>query len=408
MYDVIIIGAGIAGLYAAYKITKLSPKLKILVLEKNERKYLGGRMGVDDFKGASVPIGAGVGRKHKDFRLIDLLDELNIKYGEFPVVPSYAVTLEDCSVKKTFMMLKRNYDAVADKPKTFKQFAAKYLKPNEYKHFITCAGYTDYENEDAYGTLFLYGFDDNYDSWTALSINWQILLNKLVESVGEKNITCSHEVSKIKYNERDEQFLIFTKTKQEYLTKKIILATTIDSVQKLLPGAKLPRSIYQQICGQTFIRIYGQFSKDSIPIMKTYVSKTTVVPGPIHKIIPMNPNDGIYMIVYSDNAGADILHKFSKNTEVNCNVLSRLIERSIGIPGEILTLTDIVSYYWQIGTHYYKPLRGSYKNRKEFIHAAQRPMTNILVVGEMISTHQGWVEGALESVDKTLNKKWLT
>jgi hypothetical protein len=185
------------------------------------------------------------------------------------------------------------------------------------------------------------------------------------------------------------------------------MATTIDSVQKLLPGAKLTNSIYQQICGQTFIRIYGQFSKDSIPIMKTYVSKTTVVPGPIHKIIPMNPNDGIYMIVYSDNSAADVLNKFSKNTQRNRNVLSRLIERSLGIPGVILTLTDIVSYYWPIGTHYYKPLSNSYKNRKEFIHTAQHPMSNILVVGEMISTHQGWVEGALESVDKTVNQKWL-
>jgi hypothetical protein len=141
--------------------------------------------------------------------------------------------------------------------------------------------------------------------------------------------------------------------------------------------------------------------------MKTYVSKTLIVPGPIHKIIPMNPDKGVYMIVYSDNEAADALNKYSNNTEKNRKILSRLLERSLGIPEEILKLTDIASYYWPIGTHYYKPLSGNYKNRNEFIKNAQHPMTNILVVGEMISTNQGWIEGSLESVDKVVNKKWV-
>ena len=34
-------------------------------------------------------------------------------------------------------------------------------------------------------------------------------------------------------------------------------------------------------------------------------------------------------------------------------------------------------------------------------------MNNILVVGELISIHQGWVEGALVSVNNTLTKEWL-
>jgi len=30
-----------------------------------------------------------------------------------------------------------------------------------------------------------------------------------------------------------------------------------------------------------------------------------------------------------------------------------------------------------------------------------------LVVGEAVSTYQGWVEGALESVEATVSKKWI-
>ena len=68
-YDVIIVGGGIAGLYSAYQIKKLSPKTSILILERDKRSWLGGRMNNVDFQGVSVVTGAGVGRKNKDNRL---------------------------------------------------------------------------------------------------------------------------------------------------------------------------------------------------------------------------------------------------------------------------------------------------------------------------------------------------
>lgn len=59
MYDTIIIGSGIAGLYYAY----LNRKRKILVLESNNR--VGGRIGQEKFHGVNVVYGAGVGRTKK-------------------------------------------------------------------------------------------------------------------------------------------------------------------------------------------------------------------------------------------------------------------------------------------------------------------------------------------------------
>jgi hypothetical protein len=32
---------------------------------------------------------------------------------------------------------------------------------------------------------------------------------------------------------------------------------------------------------------------------------------------------------------------------------------------------------------------------------------DVIIVGELISLHQGWVEGALESVKITVTKDWL-
>jgi monoamine oxidase len=48
-----------------------------------------------------------------------------------------------------------------------------------------------------------------------------------------------------------------------------------------------------------------------------------------------------------------------------------------------------------VGTHYYKPGIEKY-------NSLSNPEPNIYVVGEMVSKKQGWVEGALESVETIL------
>ena len=88
---IIIIGAGISGLYAAYKIKMLYPKSNITILEQ---KWIGGRMGSQFFEGSQVVTGAGVGRKRKDKLLIKLLKELEIPYQEFLSKHYYSKTLD--------------------------------------------------------------------------------------------------------------------------------------------------------------------------------------------------------------------------------------------------------------------------------------------------------------------------
>ena len=178
--EIVIIGAGISGLYAAYKLRKLHPNTNITILEQNQ---IGGRMGSQSFEGTDVVTGAGVGRKRKDKLLINLLKELKIPYGEFVSKHYYSHTLacSSSNVKETFMKLRKSYRPCK---KTFKQYAEPILGKEKYKTFVTCSGYTDYEKEDAYDTLCHYGFNDNYENWTALSIPWTKLLLALI-------ITCS-------------------------------------------------------------------------------------------------------------------------------------------------------------------------------------------------------------------------
>ena len=71
---------------------------------------------------------------------------------------------------------------------------------------------------------------------------------------------------------------------------------------------------------------------------------------------------------------------------------SKWIQNALGIPKNDtpLNITAIRDYYRNDGTHYYASLNtNEYKNRLDFIRKAQNPMKGMVVVGEMISRHQG-------------------
>lgn len=403
MQDYIIVGGGIAGLYSAYQIKKKYPESKLLILERNRKGYLGGRTGNEMFEGTQVMTGAGIGRKKKDKLLIQLLRDLGIKTHEFPTTTQYSHVLgPHCHVKAIFLELRKQYNTKTHGHLTFKEYATTHLSQDQYQYFLMCSGYTDYENQSAYDTLYHYGFEDNYSQWIGLHVPWKTLVEILATKIGLETIRYSENVLKIQKTSLG--FSIKTKT-SHYESEKIIVATTVEPLKKMLP--EYP--IYKQIHSQPFIRIYGKFSKSSISLMKKHVSQTTIVPGPIHKIIPMNPEHGVYMIGYSDNEGATLLKDYAKNTKANREHIARMIEASLGMPKNMLELESIVDYYWKEGTHYYEPLHGhdAEHGRDAFIKAAQRPEPNMWVVGEVVAKHQGWVEGALESVNKIIDEVFM-
>lgn len=418
-YDVIIVGSGMSGLYAAYKIKKLSPNTRFLILEKYKKKWVGGRTSNYDFYGTQVVTGAGIGRKDTNPLLIKLLNEMKIPFKKTTSIMDYSKLLKHHSeydVVKIIDYLKKEYNKNPNKYKslTFKEFARQILGDTNYKLFTIYAGYTDYENADVYETLYNYGMDDNKGGWEKLYIPWKKLVQHLCEYIEYKNIKFSNnviEITKISgqgTTSNSEPCLFETKTEEGevYYSNKVIVATTISGIMKLVPGASKPNSLYQQIHGQPFLRLYAKFDRKSSAILKNYITHYTIVPGPLQKIIPMDSEKGVYMIAYSDNDNAIALKNHLKNTLTNRKLYEKLVEESLGIPVGSLKITAIKDFYWPIGTHYFEPLHG-FNSREEFIHKAQHPMEGMLVVGEAVSTYQGWVEGALESVQANINKKWI-
>lgn len=406
-FDIIIIGSGISGLYSALQIKQTSPTTSFAILEKYKKNWIGGRTSNDDFYETEIVTGAGIGRKSKDKLLVALLKYLDFPINDYKVNPQYSNLIEPVNINKIMEYLKKIYNKSNNNIKntTFEEFAKPILGEDLYKSFIVSSGYSDYEKEDTYETLYNYGMEDNSCCWKAFHVPWKKMVLKLAKIIGESHFKFSNNVVSIdKIQDSPCKFIIKTESNINYICNRVIIGTTIDTVKNLFPN----KPIYNDIMGQPFLRLYGKFSASSIPIMKEYVKGFIFVPGPLQRLIPMDPNKGVYMIAYNDNKNTIALKKHLKNTKENREMYCRLLEKSLGIESGTLNLIAIKDYYWPIGTHYFKPLdKTKYKNREQFINEAQHPENGILVVGEAISTNQGWTEGALESVKLVLTKKWI-
>ena len=401
---IVVVGGGISGLYAALRLSERGHRVTVLEKERE----MGGRAGTRVFAGTTIMTGAGVGRKDKDTRLCALLKELDVPYTDFVVHQQYSRAFGDdekeisaAFVKRTFFDLRRTFKAAGSPRVTFKSFAESVLGPEVYARFVAASGYSDYEKEDVLDTLYHYGFDDNFTAWNAMGISWKDLVQALKKKCQSRGrgvrMFCSTEVLSLDRDASSPNMSVEIKTNEHHKyipCNGIVLATTVDTVRRLLPQFQ----IYRHIHGQPFLRIYGQFSKGCRDLVASAVSTTTVVPGPLHKIIPMNPKKGIYMIAYSDNADAKKVERIMNSKPKLC----RLLERSLGLSNsdQVLELLQTELIPWPVGTHYYGVLPERFQTRRAFIKEAQHPAQNVYVVGEMVSMNQGWVEGALESVDR--------
>jgi len=385
IFDVIIIGGGIAGMYSCYRWNQLYPNDHILLVEASDK--LGGRMETVSFEEIDIPLGSGIGRE-RDFLLRKLLYELGIPVKLIEHNFDYSKEMEPCVVKSTFLYLKKMY-LTQRKRMTFKDFVMSKLNKKEYYKFLECSGYRDYEEEDALDVFKYYGFEDNYENGNIFYVPWKLLLNRLTKLIqGFTYIQYNHPIQEI----RKSTSIFYV---DKFKSKKVILATTIEPVRQLLH--RFP--IYQWIKSQPFLKLYAKCDDEFIPILKEKVPHQLIVKGYLQKIIPVQSDRGIYLIAYNDNEYARLLQHRVENTEKNRTWLGQILSITLQLPKPI-KLNKIIGKYWSAGTHYYPPLPYEFKNRQDFIRQAQHPAQNCFVVGEMVSLHQGWVEGALESVEQ--------
>lgn len=381
---IIIIGGGISGLYCAYRLEQILKKPKILLIEKEE--HLGGRLKMIRFLNKKRVCGAGIGRYHKDTLLKKLLIQMKM-----PIIPKKTnVILFDIfkkkffkqsirQIKKILTTLKMNYKKFRS-TLDFKNYFLCHYSEDKYNWFKHQIGYTDYEYADIVDTLNDYGFEDVFTDNEIFGIDWDLLINKLKSSLQFTKIITNDPVCCIDTYNR----YIITENKNKFKYSDVFIAGTKETFSSLFQNDEIYSHFISQIGIQSFLRLYIQTDK------KLPFDNTTYINNSLQKIIPFGNNE--YMISYSDNENAEITNRMSLHT----------IENMFNVK-----ITDYKKCFHLIGTHFYYPLNKRWQTRIDFISDLQQTNKYIHFIGEMISTDQGWTEGALTSVEYIL-KNFLT
>jgi len=377
MYDYIIIGGGIAGLYMNYL---LSDK-KTLLLEKNN--YVGGRAINKNFHGVIARLGAGIAspdNKH----LLGLLKNLKIKIDT--VIGNINI-IDKINMKKMVFQIINKYKSVSNKEKitlSAKEFIEKYFGKEYFKIYSTYTEYTDFFDSSIESYVEYYDITDHIPSeYKLIFLDWNLLVNKLIQYIKKFNIIKkNYEVKSVHFDNEEKCYIINNK----YKTKNVICACTIKSMNIL---KHLPIKInYSDYIGYVpFIRIYTYHKNGH----KLNIERYNILNSKLHKIIVMS--DKVLMISYSDNFNALYWKKYLNSKKI-IFILKNEIKKIFDIEIEI---DDIIIKYWEEGIHYFKPCG---MHVEDIIKTLQNPLKGLYVCGEMLSVRQGWVEGSIESVDR--------
>jgi len=187
-------------------------------------------------------------------------------------------------------------------------------------------------------------------------------------------------------------------SKHTYYTSNLILALPKDALLNLSILSSIPRirKLLNSVVVEPLYRIYAKYSHDTNGKVWFSGMSKTITNLPVKYIIPINEKTGIIMISYTDSIYAKYWLKLRmKGDAIFMKELNRqlsLIFPLIEIPPPLW----ISHYYWNAGAAYWKVGSHPEKVMNEIIQPLGTAVP-LFICGENYSTHQAWMEGALET-----------
>lgn len=428
-YDYLIGGAGIAGLYAAYRIRNKFPSANICILESSE--YIGGRLHTITYDGIQIEAG-GARFNSEQHRIMGLIKELGLDKKKIPISgnskylpihssrPKYDVQLETIyPLMDNFIKDMKNYIKTENITNqelidtTILEFATKYYSKTHptikeylisiYPYYSELAVLNAFEGINLFSNEFASKMQAKYYILDGgLEQLSSIIYNYLQKPMQKSNITIHTKTPIehiIKSNSTSSTIYTITSNKQLYKAKHVILALPQYALLKIkyLTQNKDVARMINSIQSEPLYRIYAKYPIDKETGKVWFDGLSKIVSNlPIKFIIPVNSKKGVIMISYTDSKYARYWDKQLSNGTFEKTLIKQL---KMLFPDKNIPKAKWYKHcHWKMGAGYWK--KGS--NRKDILPKMIQPLGSdeeIYICGENYSSHQAWVEGSLETVD---------
>ena len=428
-YDIIIIGGGISGIYTMYNLKKKYPKLKVLLLEKEDR--FGGRIYTyfEKINNQIYKMDLGAGRLgFHHHRIMNLLQDLKLKHEIIPITNTENYVEYD---KKTNSATDKSKEkrAIVDILYNFfnsskvSNLSHKFLKRLNlielFSKFLPKKISEIVENSFEYkcklkyfnanDAVYYFKHDYNkYSKFFVLKNGLNIIIDKMLSKIKSnkkyvfkknknvKNISYDFERKLYKINYSDKNF-----THNVY-SKFIICALPRKDLVKfdiLSPFMNDLNSI-NEIAKMRIFEIYDTRTREAwfkdLPKISTNEE--------LQFVLPIDSNSGLIMSSYNENLSTNKnywLNLYNKSKKDFKDVLNKKLNNifsvfNISVPQSIY----IKSYYWSMGV-------ASWKKNVDSQYISQKIlniMPNFYICGENYSQYQAWCEGSLQTSEEVTNK----
>lgn len=429
-YDVVIIGGGIAGIYTMYNLKKKYPKLKVLLLEKEDR--FGGRVytytkTINNVE-YKMDLGAGrIGYHHK--LMVELIEELNLDKFIFSInnTENYieydkkkSKIIDKSHLKKKYSKLLYNFFN-SEKIKNISKDLLQKLYLNELlsKYFTKSIcneieNSFEYENKlfhlNSYNAVNYFKNDYNFKSKFFIMKNgFSSIIDKMIEKIC-KNINYKMKknayVNNIIYNSENSNYNISYINKNQKIKvscKHLICALPKCDLIKfniLNPYLRELNSI-NEISKVRIFQIYNKSKlKNEEKMWFSNIPKTSTN-DKLQFVIPINPQSGLIMSSYNENLSTqkNYWYELYKKSERLLKIRLRN-QLSLVFNQEVPESKYIKLHYWKSGVACWKKNVDSQYISQKILNL----MPNFYICGENYSQYQAWCEGALLSSKEVLDK----
>ena len=414
-FDIVIVGAGVAGLYCGIELAKKGKS--VCILEKYN--YVGGR--VVTFHKGELSWENGAGRIADSHTMVhSLLSKYGLK--TFPLSDKQLFIESDGtahinrfeSIFEAILKEVNELDAELLRTHTLEQLLKRIYGEAKAAHLLAGFPYraeVSVLRADLGISAFSKGGEmGSYKGYSVVDGGLSRLTDAMAKEFKKCGGTLKTGYEMIGLSQPHAQMQVSIECRVEKKSADVVYANNVilalhSSALKACPDTRhFPALKHLVMC--PLLRTYAVFPlKNGIPWFAGL--ERCVSAGPVRYFIPVNEKKGIAMVSYTDADNAARLMKIMDDKGEEA--LGKYIMEELGkmFPDrDIPQYTFFKAHPWTHGCTYWTP--GNYDPvilSKEAMHP-DKYLPSVYVCGESFSMKQAWMEGALEHA-ATMLKKWF-